>query len=111
MSVLGSLAPEIDRVHSVFFYTLIDTRVGSHADLPKPSIQDVGPMVRAVGPELEDGVWFSGVAVAPGEVLATDAPVEAKAPQTGADPPPRRRSSERNSPSRPSPSSANEPPG
>jgi hypothetical protein len=42
-------------------------------------------MVRAFGPELEDGVWFSGVAVAPGEVLATDAPVVAKAPQTAAD--------------------------
>src|ERR671921_393022 len=43
-------------------------------------------MVRAVDPELEDGVWFSGLAVAPGDVLAADAPVVAKVPQTGADP-------------------------
>src|SRR5829696_4566808 len=42
-------------------------------------------MVRAVDPELEDGVCFSWVAVAPGDVLAADAPVVAKAPQAGAD--------------------------
>ena len=42
-------------------------------------------MVRAVDPEFEDGVWFSGLAVAPGDILAADAPVVAKAPQTGAD--------------------------
>src|SRR5215218_191983 len=42
-------------------------------------------MVRAADPELEDWVWFSGVAVAPSDVLAADAPVVAKAPQTGAD--------------------------
>src|SRR5215211_7828128 len=42
-------------------------------------------MVRAVDPELEDWIWFSGVAVAPSDVLAADAPVVAKAPQTGAD--------------------------
>src|SRR5215212_7938418 len=42
-------------------------------------------MVRAVDPELENGVWFSKVAVSPGDVLAADAPVVAKASQTGAD--------------------------
>src|SRR5918999_1174413 len=40
----------------------------------------------APAPEIEDWVWFSGVAVAPSDVLAADAPVVAKAPQTGADP-------------------------
>src|SRR5215203_6556186 len=43
-------------------------------------------MVRAADPEFEDGVWFSGLAVASGDVLAADAPVVAKALQTGVDP-------------------------